>query len=70
VYCTPKTILFPIDGACHRVAPEATAFAYREARFATVFGPSWRHDADDAANMEWGRRYYERCGRTRRRAVT
>jgi FAD/FMN-containing dehydrogenase len=54
-----STILFPIDGACHRVAPEATAFAYREARFATVFGPSWRHAADDAANMEWGRRYYE-----------
>ena len=33
------TLLFPIDGACHRVAPDATAFAYRDATFATGFGP-------------------------------
>jgi len=53
------TILFPIDGACHRVGPEATAFAHRRARFATGLGPSWRDPADDAANIDWGRRYYE-----------
>lgn len=53
------TLVFPIDGACHRVAPDATAFAYRDARFATGLGPSWRSAADDAANIDWGRRYYE-----------
>ena len=28
--------IYPINGACNRVAPDATAFAYRDARFATV----------------------------------
>jgi FAD/FMN-containing dehydrogenase len=53
------TLLFPIDGACHRVAPEATAFAYRDADFAVGLGPSWPGPADTAANIEWGRRYSE-----------
>jgi FAD/FMN-containing dehydrogenase len=53
------TILFPIDGACHRVRPDATAFAGRGARFATGLGPSWRDAADDEANLDWGRRYYD-----------
>ncbi len=53
------TLLFPIDGACHRVAPEDTAFAYRDADFAVVLGPSWPDPADTAANIEWGRRYSE-----------
>jgi FAD/FMN-containing dehydrogenase len=53
------TILFPIDGACHRVASDATAFARRSDRFATGLGPSWRAAADDEANLDWGRRYYE-----------
>jgi FAD/FMN-containing dehydrogenase len=53
------TLLFPIDGACHRVAPEETAFAYRDADFAVGLGPSWPDPADTAANIEWGRRYFE-----------
>jgi FAD/FMN-containing dehydrogenase len=53
------TLLFPIDGACHRVAPEETAFAYRDADFAVGLGPSWPNPADTAANIEWGRRYSE-----------
>ncbi|UYG08646.1 FAD-binding oxidoreductase [Halomonas sp. M4R1S46] len=52
------TLLFPLDGACRRVAPEATAFAYREAAFATVLGPSWRDPADDEHHLAWGRAYY------------
>ena len=28
--------IYPINGACHRVASDATAFAYRDATFATV----------------------------------
>ena len=58
--CTETaTIVFPIDGACQRVAADATAFAHRGARFATGLGPSWPSPRDDAANIEWGRRYYE-----------
>jgi FAD/FMN-containing dehydrogenase len=53
------TLLFPIDGACHRVAPEETAFAYRDANFAVGLGPSWPDPADTAANIKWGRRYSE-----------
>ncbi len=53
------TLLIPIDGACHRVAPEATAFAYRDATFATALGPSWSDPADSAANIAWGRAYYD-----------
>jgi len=53
------TLLFPIDGACHRVRPDETAFAYRDARFATAVGPSWPDPADSERNIEWGRAYYE-----------
>ncbi|GEK48650.1 oxidoreductase [Bisbaumannia pacifica] len=53
------TLLFPIDGACQRVAPEATAFAYREATFATALGPSWPDARDSEANIAWGRAYYQ-----------
>ena len=53
------TLLFPIDGACHRVKPDETAFAYRDARFATALGPSWPNPADSEHNIEWGRAYYE-----------
>ncbi|MGC3875329.1 FAD-binding oxidoreductase [Halomonas sp. GXIMD04776] len=53
------TLLFPIDGACRRVAPEATAFAYRDASFATALGPSWPDPADGERNIDWGRAYYQ-----------
>jgi len=51
------TLLFPIDGACHRVAPDATAFANRGATFATGLGPSWSNPQDSAANIAWCRAY-------------
>ncbi|WP_201766408.1 FAD-binding oxidoreductase [Litchfieldella anticariensis] len=51
------TLLFPIDGACQRVAPDATAFAYRDASFATVLGPSWPDPTDSERNIAWGRAY-------------
>ncbi|GGY10818.1 oxidoreductase [Litchfieldella qijiaojingensis] len=53
------TLLFPIDGACQRVAPDATAFAYRDASFATVLGPSWPDPDDSERNIDWGRAYYQ-----------
>lgn len=36
------TLLYPIDGACHRVPPGDTAFGYREATFSTVIGKHGR----------------------------
>ncbi|MEU8887113.1 FAD-binding oxidoreductase [Streptomyces sp. NPDC048442] len=51
--------IYPIDGACHRVAPEATAFAYRDASFATVIAGMWPDPADNEANTAWVRDYYE-----------
>ena len=51
--------IYPIDGACHRVAPDATAFAYRDANFATVIAGMWPDPAENEANIEWVRRYYD-----------
>jgi FAD/FMN-containing dehydrogenase len=53
------TVVFPIDGACHRVGPEETAFAFRDASFATTLGPVWSDPADSQANVAWARAYYE-----------
>ncbi len=53
------TLLFPVDGACHRVPADATAFAWRDAGFSTVLGPSWRDAADSEANIAWGRGYHD-----------
>src|SRR5439155_18565363 len=33
--------IYPINGAAHRVAPNATAFGHREATFATVIAGAW-----------------------------
>ncbi|WSP36694.1 FAD-binding oxidoreductase [Streptomyces sp. NBC_01244] len=50
--------IYPINGACHRVAPDATAFAYRDASFATVIAGMWPDPADNEANTAWVRDYY------------
>jgi FAD/FMN-containing dehydrogenase len=49
--------LYPIDGACHRVAPDATAFGHRDANFAMVVVSAWDNPADDDANVHWVRDY-------------
>jgi FAD/FMN-containing dehydrogenase len=52
--------IYPINGACHRVAPDATAFAYRDATFATVIAGMWPPDqVDDEAGTAWVRDYYD-----------
>ena len=50
--------IYPINGACHRVSSDATAFAYREANFATVIAGMWPNPADNEANTAWVRDYY------------
>ena len=49
--------IYPINGAVHRVASDATAFAYRDASFATVIAGMWPDPADNSANTEWVRDY-------------
>jgi FAD/FMN-containing dehydrogenase len=51
--------IYPINGACHRVAPDATAFAYRDATFATVIAGMWPDPSDNEANTAWVRDYYD-----------
>jgi FAD/FMN-containing dehydrogenase len=50
--------IYPINGACHRVAPDATAFAYRDANFATVIAGMWPDPADNDTGIQWVRDYY------------
>jgi FAD/FMN-containing dehydrogenase len=50
--------IYPINGACHRVPGEATAFAYRDATFATVIAGMWPDPAQNEANTQWVRDYY------------
>ncbi|MEV7562368.1 FAD-binding oxidoreductase [Streptomyces sp. NPDC089795] len=51
--------IYPINGACHRVAPDATAFAYRDASFATVIAGMWPDPADNETATAWVRDYYD-----------
>jgi FAD/FMN-containing dehydrogenase len=51
--------LYPINGACHRVDAEATAFNYRDASYATVIAGMWPDPADNEANVRWVRDYYD-----------
>src|SRR3954464_3809456 len=51
--------IYPINGACHRVAPDATAFAYRDATFATVIAGMWPDPAENDANTKWVRDFYD-----------
>jgi FAD/FMN-containing dehydrogenase len=51
--------IYPINGACHRIAPDATAFAYRDATFAMVIAGMWPDPAGNEANIAWVRDFYE-----------
>ena len=50
--------LYPINGAVHDVAPDATAFGHRDASFAAVIAGMWPDPADNEANIRWVRDYY------------
>jgi FAD/FMN-containing dehydrogenase len=49
--------LYPINGACHRVGPTDTAFAYRDANFAMVIVCAWQDPSKDAERIQWVREY-------------
>ena len=45
--------IYPINGACHQVASDATAFAYRGANFAPVIAGMWPNPADNKAYINF-----------------
>jgi FAD/FMN-containing dehydrogenase len=51
--------LYPINGACHEVGPDDTAFAYRDATFAPVIVAAWQDPGKDKERIRWVRDYYE-----------
>lgn len=50
--------IYPINGACHDVATDATAFGHRNASFATVIAGMWPDAAENQANTQWVKDYY------------
>jgi FAD/FMN-containing dehydrogenase len=50
--------LYPINGACHDVAGDATAFGHRDASYACVIAGMWPDPADNEANTAWVRDYH------------
>jgi hypothetical protein len=50
--------LYPVNGAAHDVAPDATAWGHRDAKYACVLAGMWPDPADNAANIAWVKDYY------------
>ncbi|MCZ2839183.1 FAD-binding oxidoreductase [Modestobacter sp. VKM Ac-2985] len=50
--------LYPINGAVHDVAADATAFGHRDASFAPVIAGMWPDPADNERNTAWVRDYH------------
>ena len=50
---------FPINGACHRVDVDETAFAHRNATLSLVLSGSWQDPGDNEENTRWVRDYYD-----------
>jgi FAD/FMN-containing dehydrogenase len=51
--------IYAINGAVHRVAPDATAFAHRDATFATNIAGMWPDAERNEDNIAWVRNYYD-----------
>ena len=49
--------LYPINGACHDVAADATAFGHRDATYAVVMAGMWPDPADNEAHTQWVKDY-------------
>lgn len=50
--------LYPINGACHRVGSDETAFGHRDATFAPVIVAAWDDPALDDQRIRWVRDYH------------
>jgi FAD/FMN-containing dehydrogenase len=51
--------IYPVNGACHDPGPDATAWSYRDATFATVVVGAWPDHDDDKPNTEWVHAYHD-----------
>jgi hypothetical protein len=51
--------IFPINGACHKVGEDETAFANRHSNLSSVIAGAWHEARDDEANIAWVREYFE-----------
>ncbi|MGW1777566.1 FAD-binding oxidoreductase [Streptomyces sp. NPDC002143] len=52
------TVVFPVDGACHRVGPRDTAFSYRDADFSIALSPTLTSRAECEDRKEWVRAFH------------
>jgi FAD/FMN-containing dehydrogenase len=50
--------MYPINGAAHDIAVDATAFGHRDATYACVIAGMWPDPADNEANIAWVRDYH------------
>jgi hypothetical protein len=51
--------IYPINGAVHDVAPDATAFGHRDAKYAMVIAGMWPDPTQNEANTRWVKDYYK-----------
>jgi FAD/FMN-containing dehydrogenase len=51
--------LHPINGAAQRVGADETAFGHRDKNFSPVIAGIWDDPAENEANIQWVRDYYE-----------
>jgi FAD/FMN-containing dehydrogenase len=52
------THIYPINGAVHEVAGDATAFGHREAKYLTVIAGMWPDPKQNEANIRWVKDFY------------
>ena len=52
-------VVFPVNGAVQDVAPDATAFGHRDAKYSVVISGAWPDPKQNKANIGWVRDYYE-----------
>ncbi len=51
--------IYPINGAVHDVASDATAFGHRDSKYAMVIAGMWPDPAQNEHNIRWVRDYYK-----------
>lgn len=61
--------LEPVAGAMKKPAPSATAFPHRDAAFGLHIFPGWDEAANDAANIDWAKKFYEKAEKEAGRGV-
>jgi FAD/FMN-containing dehydrogenase len=51
--------IYPINGAAHDIAPDATAFGHRDSKYAVVIAGVWPDATQNEVNIQWVRDYYK-----------